>query len=75
MRGTDQPVMNASGEQIASRITCDDGHTVLVTVGGENELMPIMLDHHVPGHGRRATHRYNGDDRRGDADDARRRRH
>ena len=36
-----------AGDQIASRITCDDGHTVLVTVGGENDLMPIMLDHHV----------------------------
>jgi hypothetical protein len=49
MRGSDQPVMNAGGQQIASRINCDSGHQVLVTVGGENDLMPIMLDHHVPG--------------------------
>jgi hypothetical protein len=49
MRGSDQPVMNGSGQQIASRINCDNGHQVLVTVGGENDLMPIMLDHHVPG--------------------------
>ena len=48
MRDDDQPVM-ANGEQIASRITCDDGHQVTVTVGGENDLMPIMLHHHVPG--------------------------
>lgn len=48
MRGTDQAVM-VNGEQIASKITCDDGHQVLVTVGTENNLMPIMLDHHVPG--------------------------
>ena len=30
---------------------------VLVTVGGENELMPIMLDHHVARHGRGASRR------------------
>jgi hypothetical protein len=48
MRGTDQAVMNGA-DQVASRILCDDGHQVLVTVGGENDLMPIMLDHHVPG--------------------------
>lgn len=46
MRGTDQPVLRG-GMQIASRILCDDGHQVLVTVGGENDLMPIMLDRHV----------------------------
>src|SRR5687768_16796753 len=39
----------------ASRITCDDGHQVLWTVGGENELMPIMLDQHIVGD-------YNGSD-------------
>jgi hypothetical protein len=49
MRGSDQPVMNASGQQIASRMQCDDGHQVLITVGGENDLMPIMLDRHVTG--------------------------
>lgn len=62
MRGTDQKVMNAAGDQIASRITCDDGHTVLVSVGGENELMPIMLDHHVPGTVAERHTTYNGDD-------------
>ena len=47
MRGTDQPVMDATGAQIASRILCDNGHQVLVRVGGENDLMPVMLDRHV----------------------------
>ena len=49
MRGSDEAVLNGSGEQIASRMTCDDGHQVLITVGTENNLMPIMLDRHVPG--------------------------
>lgn len=48
MRGTDQPVMRGA-DQIASRMHCDDGHQVTITVGGENDLMPIMLDRHVPG--------------------------
>lgn len=48
MRGADQPVMRG-GDQIGSRILCDDGHQVTVTVGSENTLMPIMLDHHVAG--------------------------
>ncbi|NVB77980.1 MAG: hypothetical protein HOV81_06250 [Kofleriaceae bacterium] len=62
MRGTDQKVMNAAGDQIASRITCDDGHQVFVAVGGENELMPIMLDHHVPGTVAERHDAYNADD-------------
>jgi hypothetical protein len=49
MRGTDQPVLDGSGAQIASRMTCDDGHVVTFTVGGENDLMPVMLHRHVPG--------------------------
>jgi len=49
MRGTDEAVMDSSGQQIASRIHCDNGHDVTVTVGGENSLMPVMLHHHVPG--------------------------
>ena len=50
MRAGDQPVMDpATGDQIASRQTCDDGHQVLWSVGGENDLMPVMLHHHVPG--------------------------
>ena len=49
MRGTDQAVLDTTGAQIASRMTCDDGHVVTFTVGGENTLMPVMLHHHVPG--------------------------
>lgn len=60
MRGSDQAVMNANGQQIASRILCDDGHQVLVTVGGENNLMPIMFDRHVPGTASERHAIYNG---------------
>ncbi len=62
MRDNDVAVRNAANEQIASKILCDDGHEVQVTVGGENTLMPIMLDRHVPGtvDERRAI--YNGED-------------
>lgn len=61
MRGTDAPVM-VNGNQVASRITCDDGHQVLVTVGGENDIMPVMLDHHVPGTVQQRHDTYNGVD-------------
>lgn len=59
MRGTDQAVMRGA-DQIASRIVCEDGHQVLVTVGGENELMPIMLDRHVAGTVAERHATYNG---------------
>jgi hypothetical protein len=50
MRGSDEAVMDpVTGDQIASRMTCDDGHVVTLTVGTENSIMPIMLHHHVPG--------------------------
>ncbi|MFT3700463.1 MAG: hypothetical protein QM831_45385 [Kofleriaceae bacterium] len=45
-RTGDVAVMNAAGEQVGSRMTCQDGHVVTFTVGGENDLMPIMLHHH-----------------------------
>jgi len=62
MRGDDEAVMDAANQQIASRIRCADGHTVLVTIGGENELMPIMLDHHVAAATTEERHDlYNGD--------------
>jgi hypothetical protein len=60
MRGTDTPVLNGAGEQIASRIHCDNGHEVLVTVGGENDLMPVMFDRHVPGTVQERRSIYNG---------------
>jgi hypothetical protein len=49
MRGSDEAILDDTGAQIASRMTCDDGHQVTITVGGENELMPVMLHRHVPG--------------------------
>ncbi|MEO8843955.1 MAG: hypothetical protein ABI591_27805 [Kofleriaceae bacterium] len=45
-RAGDVPVINGNGDQIGSRMTCGDGHVVTFTVGGENDLMPIMLHHH-----------------------------
>lgn len=61
MRGSDTPVLRGA-EQIASRIHCADGHTVQVTVGGENDLMPIMLDRHVTGTVPERHATYNGND-------------
>jgi hypothetical protein len=63
MRGTDMPVLDGTGQQIASRIACDNGHQVLVSVGGENDLMPIMLDRHVTAATIQERHDiYNGND-------------
>jgi hypothetical protein len=62
MRGTDVAVRNAANEQIASKILCDDGHEVQLTVGGENELMPVMLDRHVPGTVQQRHDTYNAAD-------------
>lgn len=62
MRGTDQPVLDpVTGTQIASRMTCDDGHVVTITVGGENTLMPIMLHEHVAGTVQERHDTYNAD--------------
>ena len=61
MRGTDTTVMRGAN-QIASRIHCADGHTVQVTIGGENDLMPIMLDRHVTGSVSERHAIYNGND-------------
>jgi hypothetical protein len=47
-RGVDEPVM-AGADLVSSRLVCDDGRRVLVSVGGENDLMPIMLDRHPEG--------------------------
>jgi hypothetical protein len=62
MRGTDQAVRDAAGNQIASRILCDNGHQVSVTIGGENRVMPIMLDRHVDGTVEERRAIYNSDD-------------
>ena len=63
MRGSDVAVMDTDGNQIASRMTCSDGHVVTFTVGGENDLMPVMLHHHPAAATIQARHDiYNGVD-------------
>jgi hypothetical protein len=62
MRGADRAVLNGGGEQIASQMTCEDGHVVTFTIGGENKLMPIMLDRHVAGTPGERHDTYDGDD-------------
>lgn len=42
----DEVVRNALGDAIAARWACPDGHRVLVTVGSENDLMPVALERH-----------------------------
>src|SRR5262245_57997740 len=48
-RGGDEAVMVAGGTLVGSRLVCESGHRVLLSVGGENDLMPIMLDRHPDG--------------------------
>jgi hypothetical protein len=63
MRGSDVAVIDGASQQIASRLVCPDGHEVLISVGSENELMPIMLDRHVTAATTAERHAiYNGDD-------------
>ncbi len=61
-RGGDQLVLGSGGAPIASRLACPDGPGPLVTVGGENPLMPIMLDRHVAGSIEERRDLYNGRD-------------
>lgn len=46
-RDTDDEVRNEDGALVATRIHCDHGGSTLVTVGSENELMPIGLTRHA----------------------------
>ncbi len=51
-RSGDELVPAADGTPIASRLRCPDDagdHETLIFVGGENDLMPVLLDHHPPG--------------------------
>src|SRR5262249_49129853 len=43
--GTEPLVEN--GKHIASRLSCPDGHTTLITVGSENDLMPLAFEEQV----------------------------
>lgn len=45
-RNGDQLIMNPAGDAIGSLVQCENGHSFVWTVGGENSLMPIMLDKH-----------------------------
>jgi hypothetical protein len=63
MRGGDEAVRDGGGAQIASRLACPDGHRLLIMVGGENDLMPVMLDRHPTAADVAERHAiYNGDD-------------
>ena len=62
MRGSDQAIMSSANEQVGSRMTCDDGHQVLWSVGSENGIMPVMLDRHVAGDAQQRHATYNGVD-------------
>ena len=45
-RAGDEILRDTAGDAIAARWQCDDGHSTLVTVGAENDLMPVGLDRH-----------------------------
>ncbi len=40
-------LVEREGNPVANRITCDDGHHVVVIAGSENGLMPVGIEHHV----------------------------
>jgi hypothetical protein len=61
-RGADEPLLGMDGLPYASRVRCDDGHTFLLYVGGENDLMPIMLDRHPAGTVQERHDVYNAND-------------
>jgi hypothetical protein len=61
-RGGDTLVNGTGGTPIANRMMCPNGAAPLVTVGGENPIMPIMLDRHVTGTVQERHAIYNGDD-------------
>jgi hypothetical protein len=42
----DELLLDEDEAVVAARITCADGHSVLLRVGSENDLMPIGLDRH-----------------------------
>jgi hypothetical protein len=40
-------LVERDGLPVANRVTCDDGHPVLIMAGSENGLMPVGLERHV----------------------------
>lgn len=61
-RAGDELIRNTSGEVIASRIHCANGHEVLWFTGGENALMPLMIDRHPDGDAAQRHAVYNAGD-------------
>ncbi len=61
-RSDDELVMNEAGDAVASRIHCSNGHEVMWSVGGENDLMPVLLDRHPAGTIEERHAVYNGND-------------
>jgi hypothetical protein len=49
LTAADDRLLPSSTAPVAALRKCTDEHSVVLTVGGENPLMPIMLDRHVPG--------------------------
>ncbi len=45
-RGADVAA-GGSADGVANRVTCDDGHTLLIMAGSENGLMPVGLERHI----------------------------
>lgn len=62
VREGDELITNPDGSPYASRMTCPDGRRILLFVGGENDLMPIMLDAHPEGTPSQRHAIYNGND-------------
>jgi hypothetical protein len=61
-RDGDELIPGAAGTPVASRMTCPNRHAVTLFVGGENDLMPIMLDRHPDGTVEERHAIYNADD-------------
>jgi hypothetical protein len=62
-RPGDEPLRDPAGDVVALRMICpEDAHVVTITVGSENDLMPIMLDRHVAGDVAQRHATYNGTD-------------
>ena len=62
LRGADTLILDGDDNPIASRLVCDDGHELVLYTGGENDLMPIMIDRHPEGTIEERHAYYNADD-------------
>ena len=55
-------VFEGEAGPVASAMACPDGHEVILTVGSENDLMPVMLDRHPDGDAQARHDAYNASD-------------